>query len=214
MVCIELTNLGKRFNREIVFQQLNYTFKSGQAYALTGPNGSGKSTLLQVISGFTLPTDGSIIYTRDEQKLAPETLYQYLSIATPYMELIEEFTLQELLAFHFKFRKLKDGYTIRSIMETAYLYDARYKYIKHFSSGMKQRLKLALAFYTQSEIILLDEPTTNLDLQGIAWYEQQLSLLTSSLLIIASNQPKEYRMCQQVISVADYKQYNHHKDLE
>lgn len=205
MFRIELHQLGKRFNREVIFKELDYQFSAGRSYALTGANGSGKSTLLQIISGFSLPTDGKVSYFFNEVKIEDEQVYKHLAIATPYMEVIEEFTLRELLDFHFKFKKPKAGHTIDTIIELAYLSDAQNKFVKNFSSGMKQRLKLALAFFSSSEVILLDEPTTNLDEKGIEWYQQQLTELGEVLLIIASNQKAEYDKCQDVLSVMDYK---------
>ncbi|TRX54298.1 ABC transporter ATP-binding protein [Fulvivirga sp. M361] len=205
MFRIELHQLGKRFNKEVIFKGLDYEFESGRSYALTGPNGSGKSTLLQIISGFTLPTDGKVKYSYNEREVEAENVFKHLAIATPYMELIEAFTLYELLDFHFKFRVPREGYSIDTVMETAYLSNARNKYVKNFSSGMKQRVKLALAFYSQSEIVLLDEPTTNLDRQGMDWYQEQLLTLGPCLTIIASNQQAEYEKCSNVLSISDYK---------
>lgn len=205
MFRIELHQLGKRFNREVIFKGLDYQFTTDRSYALTGPNGSGKSTLLQVISGSSLPTDGKITYFMDDRRIEAEHVFKSMSIATPYMDLIEEFTLYELMDFHFKFRKPKDGYTIDAIIKTAYLTEARNKYVKNFSSGMKQRLKLALAFFSDSQIILLDEPTTNLDQRGIDWYHARMEEIGPSLLIIASNQKTEYKMCNEVLAIQDYK---------
>ena len=105
---IILENLEKKFNQERIFSGLNYEFVSGGVYALTGPNGSGKSTLLQILAGYHLPSSGTITYQKDEN-IEVEDMYQYISIATPYMDVIEEFTLTELLKFHFKFKKIKDN---------------------------------------------------------------------------------------------------------
>lgn len=205
MFQIELRQLGKRFNREVVFRDLNYTFRAGKFYAITGPNGSGKSTLLQVLSGFLLPSKGSLHYTKEGKTIEAGQVYRHLSLATPYMELIEEFTLSELFDFHFKFRKPKEGYSIKDIIETSYLADAQNKFIKNFSSGMKQRTKLALALFSDSDVVLLDEPTTNLDKQGIRWYRGILEQTGSRLVIVASNQEEEYEGCNEVLNVLEYK---------
>lgn len=205
MFQVELRQLGKRFNREVIFRDLDYTFHQGKFYAITGSNGSGKSTLLQIISGFLLPSKGGVHYSDGEGEIEPGKLYRHLSLATPYMELIEDFTLQELFDFHFKFRKPRPGYPVDKIIDAAYLTPAKDKYVKNFSSGMKQRTKLALALFSESDIILLDEPTTNLDKQGISWYRGLLKDLNSRLVIVASNQEEEYKGCDEVINIEDYK---------
>lgn len=201
---ITLEKLEKRFNQERVFSNLSYQFCSGNAYALVGHNGSGKSTLLQIIAGFLLPSKGNITY-REKVIVPVEDIYQRLSIATPYMDLIEEFTLKELLQFHFKFKKTRDNITLEEILELAYLSDARNKFVKNFSSGMKQRLKLALAFFSESDIILLDEPTSNLDAKGFDWYLKQVHNIKNELLIIASNEPKEYDFCASYLEIENFK---------
>ena len=202
---ITLDNLGKKFNQERVFSKLSYQFTSGEAYALVGHNGSGKSTLLQIIAGYMLPSKGNVSY-KEKTAIPVEEIYQHISIATPYMDVIEEFTLVELLKFHFKFKKARGGISIDEIIELTYLSNAKNKFVKHFSSGMKQRLKLALAFFSQSDIILLDEPTSNLDKKGSEWYLEQVEKVKDKLLIIASNEPREYDFCQNLIKMEDFKQ--------
>lgn len=205
---VSLQNLAKRYNKEWIFKDLNYELKAGESYALVGSNGSGKSTLLQIISGYHLPSAGHITYMNQGKPVAPEDVFQYISVATPYMELIEEFTLKEHLDFHFKFRKIREGYTIDRVMESCLLSNARDKYIKNFSSGMKQRLKLALSFYTQSELVLLDEPTSNLDNQGTKWYQERVRELkkTNATILIASNQDYEYEeFCTEYIDMLKFK---------
>lgn len=201
---ITLKNLEKRFNHEKVFTNLNYQFCSGHAYALVGHNGSGKSTLLQIIAGYMLPSKGDLLY-ENEQPLPVEEIYQYLTIATPYLELIEEFTLKELLQFHFSYKQPRENISINKIMELAYLEDAENKFVKNFSSGMKQRLKLALAFFSDSRIVLLDEPTSNLDKKGFNWYLEQIQKIKNELIIIASNEPKEYNFCQETVQLENFK---------
>lgn len=202
---VHLSDLGKKFNREWLFKNISYTFNSGESYALTGPNGSGKSTLLQIIGGNQLCSAGKINYSLAEKVLEPEEVYQHLVISAPYLELIEEFTLQESLEFHFRFKKLRSGFSIDDLIALADFKHARKKYVKNFSSGMKQRLKLLLTFYSEASLILLDEPTTNLDEQGIFWYLEQAKQRQNTLMIVASNQEKEYSFCQHIFSLSDYK---------
>jgi ABC-type multidrug transport system ATPase subunit len=190
---IKVNDLSKRFNREWIFKGLTYSFDSGNTYAITGPNGSGKSTLLQVLWGQMPPTSGTVTYQRAEKKIDPEVLHEYLTIATPYMDLIDEFTLVEQLQFHFNLRTIRDGLTIDQLVDKLYLNDSRNKAIGNFSSGMKQRVKLGLAFFTKADVVFLDEPSTNLDSQAFEWYLKMLSGLPGNIVtVIASNQPSEY----------------------
>jgi ABC-type multidrug transport system ATPase subunit len=192
-ITISTEGLSKRFNREWIFRNFSYEFKSGNRYAITGPNGSGKSTLLQVLWGQVPPTAGKINYTSPSHKIPVDEVYQHLSIATPYMDLIEDFTLQETLEFHFKLKEIRNNLPFDELMDILYLRDSRDKFIRNFSSGMKQRLKLGLAMFTKSPIIFLDEPGSHLDATAFAWYTDQLAKLPNECLVfIGSNDPKEY----------------------
>jgi ABC-type multidrug transport system ATPase subunit len=179
-------NLGKRFNREWVFRNLNYEFTSGNIYAVTGPNGSGKSTLMQVLWGQMQPSSGTITYSIPNS----HEIFQHVAIATPYMDLIEEFTLEEMIHFHFKFKKCR--LALEQVLAKIELGVPK-KPISSFSSGMRQRLKLALAFYSEVRAIFLDEPCTNLDKKSIEWYLKNLNELSpETIVLIASNQEVEY----------------------
>ncbi|MEJ7626362.1 MAG: ATP-binding cassette domain-containing protein [Ferruginibacter sp.] len=231
---ISLLNAGKRFNREWIFRHLNYDFFQGTHYAITGANGSGKSTLLQVIAGATLHSEGEVRYeggqgsmgnkphaatneslndisktvsvhnesgTREQKIVEP---YKFLSFAAPYLELVEEMTATEFLVFHSKFKHLVSG--IKDILYESGLSRSSDKQIRYFSSGMKQRLKLAQAFYSDTPVLLLDEPLTNLDAEGIVLYHSLIKNHgTKRLVIISSNDEKEYDFCSEVIRIGDYK---------
>jgi ABC-type multidrug transport system ATPase subunit len=203
---ITLENIGRRFNRDWIFRGVDHTFISGETYAILGPNGSGKSTLLQVINGSLSPSIGKLNYFYGDKPVEVEQVFQHLSLAAPYLELIEEFTLDEMIDFHFKFKAYKQGIDKAAIIELLNLPGSKNKAIRYFSSGMKQRLKLALAFCADTPILMLDEPTSNLDTQGVDWYlslVQQFAL--NRLTIICSNQEHEYSFCEHRLSIADYK---------
>lgn len=203
---IHVENLGKRFNREWIFRGLNYSFHAGNIYAITGANGSGKSTLLQVLWGQMPPSAGDIQYKKGDASIPPEEVFHHLSIAAPYMDLVEEFTLLEQLKFHFSLKKSRGGMSIDEMIERMYLAPARNKFIANFSSGMRQRVKLALAFFTEADTIFLDEPGTNLDAQAFDWYLKQLHALPREVMVlIASNQPAEYPANVRKIDIQDYK---------
>lgn len=203
---IILEHIGRRFNREWIFKDFNYVFETGRSYAILGPNGSGKSTLLQIIAGNLTPSSGDIQYRTEDKKFDMEKVFRQIALAAPYLELIEEFTLQEIIDFHFKFKPYRDGLGAQDIIDLLGLSSAKHKSIKYFSSGMKQRTKLALAFCADTPVLLLDEPASNLDRQGINWYLKLVETFSANrLVIVCSNQEQEYQFCGQQINVTDYK---------
>jgi ABC-type multidrug transport system ATPase subunit len=203
---ISLEHIGRRFNREWIFRDINYEFESGNSYAILGANGIGKSTLLQVISGSLSSSEGKISYVQAAKTIDQEKIFSHMSIAAPYLELIEEFTLSELIDFHFRFKKYRKGFNREAVIELLGLKNSEFKAIKYFSSGMKQRVKLALAFCSDTAILLLDEPSSNLDQQGFEWYLSLASTLSSErVVIICSNQEQEYSFCMHTVNMADYK---------
>lgn len=205
-VAITVQGLGKRFNREWIFRNLSFEFSSGTTYAITGPNGSGKSTLLQVLWGQMPQSTGTIAYALNGKNIPAEEIHSHVAIATPYMDLIEEFTLEEQIQFHFKLRTIRQGMSVNDLIERMYLTHARDKVIGNFSSGMRQRVKLALAFFTEADMIFLDEPGTNLDQQAFEWYLNELRAVPHGCsLFIASNQPAEYPADAQKIEIMTYK---------
>lgn len=202
---ITLQGIGRRFNQEWIFKGIDYQFNSGGKYAILGPNGSGKSTLLSVILGNLSPSEGIITYNQ-EKSIAVEKIYQYVSFAAPYLDLIEEFTLQETIDFHFKFKPLHKDFDEGMVLELLGLKKSQDKALKHFSSGMKQRTKLVLACCTETPILLLDEPTSNLDKQGVSWYHELIERFTDNrLVIVGSNQEAEYSFCNHFVQITDYK---------
>lgn len=203
---ITLQNIGRRFNRDWIFKGVDYTFTSGESYAILGPNGSGKSTLLQVLNGSLSPSVGKIDFTNDGKPVEIDTVFTHLSLAAPYLELIEEFSMSEMVDFHFRFKSFKQGMDKAQLIELLNLPKSTNKLIKYFSSGMKQRLKLALAFCADTPMLMLDEPTSNLDTQGVDWYLNLVQQFAAGrLTIVCSNQEHEYGFCNHRLSIVDYK---------
>lgn len=204
---ITLHNLGRRFNQEWIFRHVDYTFSSNKKQAILGPNGSGKSTLIKSLTGQLTPSEGTLEFSFDSHSIPVEDIYQHVSIAAPYIELVEEFTLKELLDFHFKFKKYLAGFDNREIISVLGMEKAQNKGLKYFSSGMKQRVKLALACCSDSKLLFLDEPTSNMDLEGESWYLDLVdkTFFEGRTLIIGSNQEREYQFCDASISILDYK---------
>ena len=203
---ITARNLGKRYIREWVFRGFDYEFNAGEIYAVTGPNGSGKSTLLQVIGGIIPFTSGDLSFENEKSPIDTDDVYRHISLCAPYVELIEEFTLKEFLKFHFTFKSLKEGMKFEDVIHRSGLEGAEEKEIRNFSSGMKQRLRLGTTLFVDSPVLLLDEPTSNLDEKGKEWYSKEMDGdFSDRIVVIASNVKAEYEMCSREITVTDYR---------
>ncbi len=217
---ISLTNAGKRFNREWIFRKVDYQFIEGKSYAITGPNGSGKSTLLQAIGGAIALSEGEASYSIEApavhgaqnnsathtRPLETDHAFRKLAIAAPYLELIEEMSVTEFLHFHQQFKPLLPDLSIAQIIDKISLTKSAHKQIRFYSSGMKQRVKLAQAIFSNVPCLLLDEPCTNLDAEGIALYQHLISAYGGErLIIVSSNDPQEYSFCEHRINILDYK---------
>lgn len=203
---INLTKLGKRFNRDWIFRNLNYQFEEGKHYAITGPNGSGKSTLLQIISGSAIFNEGNINYSDKKKSFDATKIFQKISFSAPYLEVIEEMTLAEFFSFHSIMKGWLSSLTTEEIIYLSSLETSTHKQIRYFSSGMKQRVKLAQAIFSNTPVVLLDEPLTNLDEAGILLYHKLIEKYCNNrLLIISSNDKKEYSFCQEIIDMRKYK---------
>ncbi len=202
---ISLAKVGRRFNQEWIFRNLDYQFHQAEKYAILGPNGSGKSTLLSVLLGNLTPSEGTLSYHAGTD-IPVENIYRSIGFAAPYLDLIEEFTLEETIRFHFQFKGFFSGMDAGSILDLLGLAKSQDKALKYFSSGMKQRTKLALACCSDAPILVLDEPTSNLDKQGMGWYLELIERFTANkLLIIGSNQEAEYAFCNHFVQLSDYK---------
>jgi ABC-type multidrug transport system ATPase subunit len=205
---ITLTDAGKRFNRDWVFRHINYEFTNGHSYAITGPNGSGKSTLLQLIAGSLNPSEGKIRYHLQDGKdsLAEDQIHSFLSLAAPYLEVVEEMTFMEFLAFHRNFKPFLPFMNAEKIISLVGLEKSAHKQIRYYSSGMKQRVKLAQAFFSNTTILLLDEPCTNLDSEGLSLYQRLImDYCSDRLVIVSSNEYQEYQFCESQIDLMIYK---------
>ncbi len=217
---IFLSDAGKRFNHDWIFRHFNYTFESGKSYAITGPNGSGKSTLLQALSGGMMLSDGKIEYKLTDGQwsgvslskkpvsvqLTTDNIYSQVSICAPYLEVVEEMTLTEFLNFHNGFKPFLPGITTNTIITAIGLEKALHKQIRYYSSGMKQRVKLAQCIFSDTAIVLLDEPCTNLDSTGIELYHRLITdYCKDRLVVVSSNDEVEYKFCGKRVNMGDYK---------
>ena len=194
------------FPGDSLFSSLKIHLNHGQLMVLTGPNGSGKSTFLKILTGHLTPTKGHVYFENNGKRIKPDAIYHHLSMAAPYIELLEELSLTEALDFHQKFKPFKEGLSTQTLIELLYLESSANKPIRFFSSGMKQRLKLGLALCSDTPVVFLDEPTTNLDREGIDWYKKLVHRFGKDrLLVVASNVEEDYDFCEEQVEVGEWK---------
>ena len=207
MMEIELTDAGKRYNRDWIFRNWSVQLSAPHACVITGSNGSGKSTALRSLLGFTPLSEGTLAYRSKGRQVKREEIYNYISICAPYLELYEELTLEETAKFHFSLKPILSGVSESAFASLIGLEHSRNKAVKNFSSGMKQRLKLGLALLSDTQMVLLDEPTSNLDLRGREWYVEMVNTFRRDrLFIVASNNlAEEYAFCEKQIHIEDFK---------
>ncbi len=212
---INLLEVSKRYRLEWIFKNISHEFQPGTRTAILGPNGSGKSTLMRILSGHLTPSRGRVSFVLNEKNAAldPDLVWKSISYAAPYIELIEEFTLIEAIEFQAKLKPFRDGLRPNDLINlldergTSTVFQKnKGKEIRFFSSGMKQRLRLALATCAATPILLLDEPTTNLDAQGIDWYRFLVEKMAAGrTIVIASNDPVDMDFCEKRVDILDFK---------
>lgn len=202
---IHLDQVSKRYGYQYILMDIQLDVKDKSIIGISGPNGSGKSTLLKLISGYLTPSEGMITYHLHGVEVSRDKVYRYCSIAAPYIDLINEYRLEELFDFHRKFKKLKVESFEHFYKILGYPYDVDLKW-QEYSSGMQQRVKLALAVLSESQLLLLDEPTTYLDLKSKQWFHDLLDqYLSDRTTIICSNDAEDFKSCEQVLDISVWK---------
>ena len=204
---IQLDKIGKRFNQEWIFKNISLEINQGDKIAILGYNGSGKSTLLQILCGFVTPSQGAIQYKHNGTSIEIESVYKHLSFASPYLELIEDFSLSEMFDFYSSIKPLQNNLGLKQFVSISTLEKTEDKPIRFFSSGMKQRLKLTLALLSDVEFIFLDEPLSNLDAQGVKWFEEMIRnyAVNKTVVVCSNNIKEEIVFCNRQFSIVDYK---------
>lgn len=207
MLSIQIDGVGKKFGSEWIFRNLFYEIQPNDKIVILGGNGSGKSTLLQVISGYITPNEGAISYTFEGKLIEPDQLKNYISFASPYLQLIEDFTLSETIEHANLFKSFANKLSVKDVIEITQLGHAKKKYIKQFSSGMKQRLKLGLAVLSDTPLLLLDESVSNLDKEAINWYRQLITNYSNNrtIIVCSNNIEDEYFFCTKQLDVTNFK---------
>jgi len=203
---VSANNLQKKYTGNNIFSGLSLDIPFRSQIAIVGPNGSGKTTLLQILAGFSLPTEGEVIYKLNGDIIDSDLWYSHISFCSPYQELIEEFTASEVAKLHFSLKILSNSLDIGSFLELVSLEKEKNKPIKYYSTGMKQRLKLGLAFCSDTPLLFLDEPTSNLDQFNFNWFQAMINDFGKNrTVMISSNQSNEYSFCEKVIDILNYK---------
>jgi ABC-type multidrug transport system ATPase subunit len=200
---IDLQNISKKYSNHYIIKDFSYQFKGENSYAILGSNGSGKSTLVKLLSGLHTPSKGDISYKQDDKLIPIERIFSHVTLAAPWSDVIEDLTLRECISFQFKFRKSLANISIAEMITISGLGNSADKLIHQYSSGMKQRVRLLLAFFTESDVLLLDEPTSNLDAAGKQWYRNLVEKYSGNrLMIVASNHlAEEYDFCKELIEL-------------
>ncbi len=206
MTRIKLNAVGKQYDEKWIFRGINLELTNTNHLAVTGYNGSGKSTFLQLLSAYTSPTEGNIEFSINEKLVDPNNWYEHITCGAPYIDLPEDLTLRENVRFFNSFKKFQNNLSVEELSNVCKLNESIDKQVKYFSSGMKQRLKLALAITADVPVLFLDEPTSNLDSNGVEWYCAMMDEYAKNKLAIicSNNQLSETKSCNVFININDY----------
>jgi len=193
-VTLTLNAVSKEFSRRSIFRDVSATLWTGESLIIAGRNGSGKSTLVKIICGLLTPSKGSISYSFDEKVIDQENVRNHIGLVSPYLQLYDEFTGKENLELLSQIRSDRriDDRRVDEVLKEVGLWERRNDFLRTYSSGMRQRLKYAFAIIHKPDILILDEPTSNLDADGIAMVKRQVEgQKRGGILIVATNDAEE-----------------------
>jgi ABC-type multidrug transport system ATPase subunit len=204
---VALENISKRYNREWIFKDVNRTFESESSCAILGSNGSGKSTLLQIISGYLTPSAGTIVWKNESKEFSSDDVFSQISMVSPAMSLYDDFTLRENIVLFQKFKSLRENISLNDFAQKIQLEKHLDKQLKHYSSGMKQRVKLGLAILADTSLLLLDEPTSHLDANAAQWYQTLLkeNISGRSVFVASNSHEEEIFLCTERLVLENFK---------
>lgn len=204
---VEATGLNKSFGRRLIFNDLEFKFNKAGVYGISGPNGSGKSTLVKIIAGIIAPSKGKIIHNLDNKLIAEEQLHNYIGFVSPYLVLYEEFSTYENLNLFAEIRGIKfNKERVDYLLNKFLLFKRKDDLLKTYSSGMKQRVKFIFALMHSPQLIILDEPTSNLDDEGKnSVYELVKEEGEKNIVLIASNEKSDIELCSDIVYLEKYK---------
>lgn len=204
---VKAESLSKTFGRRHIFDALDFNFDKNGIYGISGPNGSGKSTLVKIIAGLLSPTKGKVRHILEEKDIPPEKLHNHIGFVSPYLVLYEEFTAWENLDLFARIRNVPfSNGKIEYLLNVFLLFERKDDLVKTYSSGMKQRMKFIFAMMHSPRLLILDEPTSNLDDEGKdSVYSIVREQGNDSIVIIASNERTDLELCSEKIVIQNYK---------
>lgn len=203
---IAFNGVHKRFGQTRILSGFTHEFTAGKAYHVTGPNGSGKSTFLKLVCGHLTPDKGTVTFNLNGQVLTPQALALHMAFCAPYIDLLDEFTGREQVEFHRSFKPFLSDTDVMAEIQAAGIGHALDKSLRQYSSGMKQRLKLLLTFLSDSPLLLLDEPCSNLDEAGRKFYASLAERYTAGRLVLvaSNNMYEEHFFCTEKVEPSAY----------
>jgi ABC-type multidrug transport system ATPase subunit len=204
---ITLENIGKKYNREWIFQNMHMDFEEGCCVGVTGGNGSGKSTFIQLLAGYSTPSSGRILWEKNGRSIEAQKIFEYISWCTPQVALYEEFTLQENIEFYLKYKRVRDGLATDDIIRLMRLEHYSGRMLRQYSSGMRQRVKLGLAILAETPLLFLDEPVSHLDAQNTLWFQELLASHKKgrSIFIASNNNKDELFLTEKIVVMDEYR---------
>lgn len=204
---IQSQNLSKSFGRRLIFNDINFNWSENGILGISGPNGSGKSTLVKIIAGLIAPSSGKIIHKNSAGEIIPEKLHNHIGFVSPYLVLYEEFSAWENLSIFSKIRSVPfNEEKVIQYLSQFLLENRKDDLVKTYSSGMKQRLKFVFALMHSPEVLIFDEPTSNLDEGGKnVVYSIVREEGKNRIVIIASNEVKDLELCNEVLYLEKFK---------
>lgn len=202
---VEVISASKYYGGTLLFKDLCFTLHTGEVLAVTGWNGSGKSTLLRALAGLVRLSAGKVDMYYQNEIIPKESRCRYMGIAAPALSLYDELSVLENMKFFYNIRGLPyDRTRCLSLLERVGLIQHAGKLYGQFSSGMRQRLKLAQAILHSPPLLLLDEPACNLDTKGLKVVEDVIATQRKiGMTVIASNEKREVKYADRVIKLSE-----------
>lgn len=198
-----IDSVSKSYGARRVLRDVTARVVNGQVLVIAGPNGSGKSTLVKMIARLARPTDGRVLWKLDGRPLPAADVRNAIGMVSPDLTFYDELSAIENLRFFAQVRGLSAmPEFIKSLLDRFGLGGRGDDLVGAYSSGMKQRLKYAFALMHNPPLLLLDEPTANLDESGVALVHDVIAQTRlSKCVVIATNEPEEVRLGDVVIQL-------------
>lgn len=204
---LTIDSITKTFGRRLIFKNVSLDCEENGIWGIAGPNGSGKSTFVKCLCGIISPTRGKVVHSLNNKEIEPEKLHNHIGFVSPYLVLYDEFSAEENLQYFAEIRGVKyNKEKIDYLLNEFLLYDRKNDFVKAYSSGMKQRLKFIFALMHSPELVILDEPISNLDNSGKEKvYKIVNEEAKNSVIIIASNDDSDLALCSTILDLNNYK---------